>query len=169
MRRVAIGIIIVVVLLTCAKAFMNQFTDGVNDIFPSDSPEESKKRDIFVAAAKFEPAQFSFEGRQLEVATTWVEHESHLRHRMIWIPYREIRPRYRLCFTLRSGYELFLPPHGAKWTLEGSRTSFSVLGGERHLFFETLDSVPRRSSINLVTAETTRQVATISVDEPQRE
>ena len=90
---------------------------------PCHTNSEAKFFSTYVCPAYFQPDAFDYKGRRIEIGEAWVEKKSLPRHFLLWIPYREIKKGYELCFKLKAGEET-LREYNAFFVIGDRRRSF---------------------------------------------
>lgn len=108
MKRIAITCaIIAFLLLTFFKWISNGLVDKGFPSSPCRTAGEAKRSFTYVCPAFIEPKVIDYKGHRIEFGEAWVEKRSKPACFLVWIPYRQIKKGYELCFTLKSGNELF--------------------------------------------------------------
>ena len=101
---VIIGGIIAFALINFCKWIYNELRnkEGAYST-PCHTPGAAKLFSTYVCQAYFQPTAFDYKGQRIEIGEAWVEKKSCPRHFLVWIPYREIKTGYELCFKLKEG------------------------------------------------------------------
>ncbi len=106
-KTVIICGIIAFLLLTIFKFFGNGLGDKGIPSSPCGTSGEAKRSFTYVCPALIEPKVIDYKGQRIEFGEAWVEKRSKPSWFLVWIPYRKIVNGYELCFTLKSGDQLF--------------------------------------------------------------
>ncbi len=140
-----------VVVATAIKNFLNQLGDKGPVSTPCTSSAESKRWRTYVCLAKFEPGVFNYRTHEIVIREAWVERTSKELYFLVWFPYRKNIGGYQLCFTLRSGNEVFTsssfePP----FFVIGKRGNGFATVNLDELFYDTLDELPPTVRVSLL-------------------
>jgi len=143
--------ILLVILATPVKWFMNAF----EDISPCGSPlyslQEARQWQVYFYPARVTPAKLTYRGQKIEIKEAWVERRSMRSYFLVWFPYRKDLGGYDLCFTLKKGKEIFHTSPIPFWVAGDEGHGFAeVSSGEKQVFCETLEQLPSSLKVSLI-------------------
>ena len=99
--------IIAFLLLTFFKIVLNGAAFSGVLYPPFLTAGEAQRSLTYVCPALIEPKEIDYKGQRIEFGEAWVEKRSKPSWFLVWIPYRKIVKGYELCFTIKTGNELF--------------------------------------------------------------
>ena len=127
-------LLILLVLMTAMKAVLNGFAD-LPPFSQCMSMEESKQWGAYVCSAEVIPQRVQYHGHDIVFKECWAERLSRPAFYLVWFPNREIVEGYEVCFTLKTGMEVFNSYPEPFFVIAGTNTSFGIGGHGKDFVF----------------------------------
>jgi hypothetical protein len=146
----AIVIITLLTLLGVVRYLNNKSVEYYSQYWESFSLDEAKKNDVFIKEVKIIPNQIQRDEKIIKFKNCWIEEQTQIIYKFLFVKTRKYLGRYNLCFTLQNpksdniwkDYFFVRDDLGRSF---GCRSSVGDKGEYKYVFYDHIDKIESRS------------------------